>query len=151
MKLKTIRVLNVFIAALLAGSLFGSWLGYNPSDLSAMAYVEQQQNAIRSLNVMMPLIGLITIILTITAAFYQKKNKSVFIPLLIAAGLLVLSALVTRFGNQPINAIVMTWTKTDVPASWTELRDKWWSLHIIRTIACVVALLLITIASVRKD
>jgi len=151
MNLKVIRVLNVFIAALLAGSLFGSLTGYNPGSLSAVSYVEQQQNAIRSLNTLMPLLGLITIILTIIAAFYQRKNKKVFITLLIATVLLLISALITKFGNQPINAIVMTWNKADIPVNWTDFRDRWWSLHVIRAISALIALLLITVASIRKD
>ena len=151
MNLTVIRILNTLLAALLAGSLFGSWMGYNPADLSALAYTEQQQNAIRSLNTLMPVLGLITIIVTIIAAFYQKRNKKVFISLLVAAGLLVMSAVVTRFGNQPINAVVMTWSTTDIPADWKALRDSWWTLHIVRTIASLAALLLIIIAGTRND
>lgn len=150
MSLTIIRVLNVFVAALLAGAMFGITMGYNPAALSSGAYLEQQQNVIRSLNVLMPVMGLITIILTIIASYYQRKSKSVFIALLIASILLVISAVITRFGNQPINATVMTWSKADIPTNWTELRDKWWMLHIVRTFCSVAALLLIIISSIRK-
>jgi hypothetical protein len=150
MNLQIIRILNVFIAALLAGSLFGSWMGYNPESLSAGAYLEQQQHAIKSLNTLMPAMGLITIVLTLIAAFYQRKHSLRLILLVTAAVLLLLSALITKFGNQPINAIVITWEKNDIPSDWTSLRDKWWSLHIMRTIASIVALLLIIVASVRR-
>jgi anthrone oxygenase-like protein len=150
MNLTIIRVVNVFVVALLGGALFGITMGYNPVNLSPGAYLEQQQNAIRSLNVLMPVIGLIGIMLTVIAAVFQYKNKGVFMTLLIAAGLLVISGLVTKFGNQPINAIVITWTKNDIAGNWIELRDKWWLLHIIRTACSVIALFLIIVASVGK-
>ena len=55
----------------------------------------------------------------------QRDSKTVFISLLIAAMFLIISGLVTRFENQPINSIVMTWNKADIPINWTTLRDKW--------------------------
>ncbi len=70
--------------------------------------------------------------------------------LLAAAGLLVISGLVTRFGNQPINSIVMTWKKADVPDNWAALRDQWWSFHVIRTSTAIVAFCLIVLANLRK-
>src|SRR6185312_13193803 len=145
-----IRFLNIMMAVLIAGTLFGIWVGYNPRNLPPATYVEQQQSAIKALNTLMPLLGLITIFLTLLSAFLQKDNKTVFITLIIAAVFLIISGLVTRFGNQPINSIVMTWNKADVPANWTELRDKWWSLHIIRAITAFVAFCLIAWAGMPK-
>lgn len=57
MTMSIVRFLNIFMAALVAGTIFGIWIGYNPMSLSATAYLEQQQNAIRSLNVLMPVLG----------------------------------------------------------------------------------------------
>jgi hypothetical protein len=80
---------------------------------------------------------------TILAAFLQKENKVIFISLLVAAIFLIISGLITRFGNQPINDIVMTWSKETPPGNWIQLRDKWWSLHVIRTIFALFALCII--------
>lgn len=146
-----IRFLNIVMAGLIAGTLVGIWIGYNPQNLSAQTYVEHQQSVIKALNTLMPLLGLITIILTVLSAIMQRDNKTIFISLLIAAVLLIISGLVTRFGNQPINSIVMTWNKADVPSNWTELRDKWWSLHIIRALTAMAAFCLIVWIYVQKD
>ena len=146
-----IRFLNLIMAALIAGVLFGIWIGYNPKNLSAQTYVEQQQAVIKALNTLIPLLGLITIILTVASAFMQKQNQIVFVTLLVAAGFLIISGLVTKFGNQSINSIVMTWNKTDVPGNWTELRDKWWSFHIVRTLTAFIAFCLIMWSGMRKD
>ena len=48
-----IRFLNIIIAALLAGTSFGIWMGFNPLNLSPLTYIEQQQNMIRALNTSM--------------------------------------------------------------------------------------------------
>jgi hypothetical protein len=139
------------MAGLIAGTLFGIWIGYNPKSFSVQTYVEQQQGAIKALNTLMPLLGALTIILTIISAFLQKQNQTVFITLLIAAAFLIISGLATRFGNQPINSIVMTWDKITAPNNWSELRDKWWSFHLIRTLAAFIGFCLIIWASMRKD
>ena len=123
----------MLLAGLIAGTLFGISIGFNPKNLTATTYLEQQQSVIKSLNFLMPLLGLITILLTLTSAILQHTHRNIFIPLLIAAGFLMVSALVTKFGNQPINSIVMTWNKSNMPSGWVELRNKWWSLQLIRT------------------
>lgn len=119
--------------------------------LSGTAYLEQQQNAIRSLNTLMPILGAIAILLTLLSAFMQRKSKAVFITLLVAAACLIASGLITKFGNQPINAIVMTWKPDSMPADWTTLRDNWWTFHIQRTLSSMAGLALVIWASIRKD
>ena len=150
MQLLAVRFLNLLMAGLVAGTLLGISLGYNPKNLSALAYLEQQQNAIKSLNTLMPILGFITIVITLTSAFLQKSNKTIFIVLLVATAFLIISGLVTRLGNQPINSMVMNWGNADMPADWMSLRDKWWTFHIVRTITAVTAFGLIIWASLRR-
>ena len=140
-------VLSV-VLALLVGTMFGIWVGFNPTSLSASAYVEQQQNAIRALNVLMPVLGSIVVLLTLVSAILQRKDRKALVLLIVAAAFLVVSGLLTRFGNQPINAIVMTWDVARPPANWTELRDQWWGFHRLRTISGILALVLIAWACV---
>ena len=146
-----IRFLNITTAGLLAGIIFGIWLGFDPGTFSFTTYLEHQQAAINALNVLMPVLGLITIILTLVSAFRQKNSKGAFFTLLLAAVLLMITGLVTKFGNQPINTIVMTWTHADVPSDWTELRDRWWTLHKIRSCFSVFAFMLIVWTSSKKN
>ncbi|QHT71649.1 DUF1772 domain-containing protein [Rhodocytophaga rosea] len=151
MLLTIVRFLNIFLAALVAGTIFGIWLGYDPHTLSASTYVEQQQNTIRALNVLMPLLGFITILVTALSAYLQRAQKAILLTLLMAAVLLIASGLITRFGNQPINSIVMTWNASSPPVNWTQLRDQWWFLHMLRTFFSVVALCLIIAASIKRN
>ena len=148
MTLSFVRLANIIFAALIAGGMFVIWAGYDPATLSPSTYVEQQQNAIRALNVVMPVLGAIAIALTLISAFLQRKDRTVFVLLIVATAFLIISGVVTRFGNQPINALVITWDIARPPANWTELRDQWWGFHRLRTFCGLIALALITWASI---
>ena len=139
------------MAGLVSGIIVGIWLGFDPGTFSFSTYLEHQQTAIKGLNVLMPILGFITILLTLVSAFLQKNNKNVFFTLLLAAVLLIISGLVTRFGNQPINEIVMTWTNVDVPSDWTELRDRWWTLHKIRSGCSFIAFIMVAWTNIKKN
>lgn len=147
---QTIQFLNIVLAGLIAGIIFGIWLGYNPQELSAVTYVEQQQNAIRHLNVIMPILGSISIMLTLIYAALCRGDKLERNLLLLAVALFVVSGLVTRFGNQPINAIVIAWDAKNPQDIWMELRDKWWTFHIIRTISTLIGFAIIVWVTVRN-
>jgi uncharacterized membrane protein len=139
------------MVALVTGTIFGIWIGYNPKDLSAPTFIEQQQNAILALNTLMPILGLITILLTLTSAFLQRKDKIAFSILVVASVFLIVSGLITKFGNQPINSIVMTCDMNTPPNNWTELRNQWWIFHEFRTLSAFIGLCLIVWTSLKKD
>jgi Domain of unknown function (DUF1772). len=136
------------MAALVVGAMFGIWLGFDPRGLTASAYVEQQQTAIRALNVVMPVLGAIAIALTIGQAWLVRSSRVSFRLLLSGAVLLMAAGLITRFGNQPINARVITWNAVAPPTVWIEARDEWWHFHVLRTIAGLAALACIIAGSI---
>jgi uncharacterized membrane protein len=146
MAMNIIRFVLLVLMALLVGSMFGILIGYNPASLSASAYVEQHQNAVRSLNTLFPVMGAICIVLTAVLAARSGANRRVRYLLLAAVLLMLVAALVTRFGNQPINAIIMTWNTQVQPANWEQLRDQWWQWHVVRTIAAILAFSFVVLA-----
>ena len=151
MRTAFIRFLNIILAAILAGASFGIWIGFNPLNLSPSTYIEQQQNTIQALNFLMIALVVSATIITIASAFLQKSNKPIFFVLLIAAIFFIACIFISRFGNQPINDSIMTWTKNSYPDNWSILRDQWWSFHILRTVAELIALFLVTWASIKKN
>ena len=146
-----VRFLNIIVAGLLAGVSFGIWIGFNPSGLSPSTFIEQQQNMLQSLRTLMVSLVVLATIITILSAYLHKHDKSAFIPLILAAVFFIACILITRFGNKPIDDMVIIWTKDALPDNWTELRDNWWSFHILRTIAEIIALFLVTWTSIKKD
>ena len=141
-----IRFILMVVLALVAGTMFGILVGFNPASLSALAYIEQQQNAIRSFNTLLPVMGAACILLTATLAIMSKGDSRGRYLLVAAAILMVVAALVTRFCNQPINAVVMTWSVQAPPANWMQQRDNWWHWHMVRSLAGIAALVLTVIA-----
>jgi uncharacterized membrane protein len=143
-----VRFVSLLLTSLLVGTMFGIWLGFNPAALTFMAYVEMQQNAIRALNVSLPILGLACILLTVALAALTKDDKRGRYLLVAAAICLIAAGLITRFANQPINAVVITWSAQAPAANWQELRDTWWHWHVLRTAAGVAALVLLLLAAV---
>ena len=146
MKANAVRFVLLMLVALLVGTMVGIWAGFNPAGLSPSAYVEQQQNAIRAFNVLLPAVGAGCILLALLLAFMSAGDPSRRYLLVAVAALLVVAGLVTRFGNQPINAIVVTWSAQAPAANWAQLRDEWWQWHIVRSLAGVGALALLVLA-----
>jgi hypothetical protein len=146
----TIRFLNIILAALLAGTSFGIWMGFNPMNYSPSTYVEQQQNLLRSLNALMIFLVVTATLVTIVSAILHRKNKRDFITLFIAAGFFIGCILITRFGNAPIQNNMLTWSAHSLPGNWMIVRDEWWRFHIMRTITELIALCLIVWTSIKK-
>ena len=144
-----IEFFTLLLAALVVGTMFAVWLSFNPMGLSAAAYVVQQQRCIRSLNVVMPVLGAITVLLTIASAILSIDDWLRLSLLLSALACFATAGLITRFANQPINQIVMTWSADAPPADWTRRRDDWWRWHMLRTIFGLGGLCLL-IAAVLK-
>lgn len=143
-----IRFVNIIIAALLAGTSFGIWMGFNPMHYSAATYIEQQQNLVRSLNTLMVSLVIVATLITAVSAYLQRKDKKIFVALLVAAACFAACIFISRFGNLPIQKEMLNWTADLLPSDWAMLRDEWWSLHIMRTIAELIALVIVAWTSV---
>jgi uncharacterized membrane protein len=118
--------------------------------LSASAFVETQQNAIRALNVPFPVLVLACIVFTASLAALTKTDKRARWLLVIAALCLAAAGLITRFANQPINAVVMGWSAQAPASNWAELRDTWWYWHTLRTVVAVSGFALALLAAVGR-
>lgn len=146
MTAQIIRFVLLVALGLLVGTMFGIWVGFNPANLSSAAYVEQQQNAIRALNTLLPAMGAVCILCAAALAFLSKNDSRSRYLLVAAALLLVVAGLVTRLGSQPINAVVMTWSVQAPAANWAQLRDDWWHWHVVRSIAGIAAFAIAVLA-----
>jgi len=62
----------------------------------------------------------------------------------------IISGLVTRFANMPINAIVRGWNSATPPDHWTALRDAWWRWHCLRLCSAVAGMVLLILATLER-
>jgi hypothetical protein len=146
-----IRFVNIILVALLAGTSFGIWIGFSPEDYLVTTYIEQQQHLVHSLNSLMVFLVMMATLITIISAFVHRQSKTVFITLLFGAVFLASCIFISRFGNLPIQTEMLKWSPNSYPLNWTELRDKWWMYHILRTNGELIALILVTWSSVQKQ
>ena len=139
-----LQVLSLLLISLVVGSMFGIWRGYNPTSFSPTTFVEVHQGAVRGLNILLPAMALVSI-LTVVALSWLGRGLPQSLWLYIAAAVaMVAGGLITRFGNQPINAVIMAWGAVP-PDGWQMIRDTWWNWHLARLAAGIAGeLLLIT-------
>ena len=134
------QLMAILLIALIAGSTFGIWQGYNPTLYSQDTFLEVHRGAVHGLNTLLPLMGLATMILTLVLTLRSDRQTALRGLYWSTLALLVLAGLITRFANQPINAVVIAWTAVTVPDNWTEIRDSWWFWHTVRTLVSIAAL-----------
>ena len=136
----------LFFTALVAGGAFVIWIDYNPAGMSATFYVEKMQHAIRVFTAPLPTIVILSVLSTAASAFLARRERPGFY-LLVAASLCALAvALITAFGNIPINNQITTWSAASPPSAWIELSAQWWQFQTARTIAAVCGLALLILA-----
>ncbi len=141
-----LKIVAILLLAMIAGSTFGIWRGYDPANYSSTTFLEVHKGAVSGLNILLPAIAMACIVVTALLAFQSYHQSPAFFMYLIALALLVAGGAITRLINQPINADVMAWTASAMPANWTEVRDHWWVWHVIRTYIAGAALLTLLMA-----
>ncbi len=129
-----LQVIGLLLISLIAGSMFGVWRGYNPAAFSPATFVEVHQGAVRGLNTLLPVLGFACILTVATLAWLGRASSQSMSLYILATLAMVAAGLITRFGNQPINAIIMAWDSVP-PAGWEDLRDQWWTWHLARLVA----------------
>jgi len=140
-----IKTMGLALAFVLFIIIVGVAVFNNPAGLSGSDYTWRQQAVIRMLNIPMPILGAVTIVIGLVTAFLERAVPHAWKWWLAGAFLFVLTGLVTRLCNQPINAVVMTWNPNAPPLDWQILRDQWWRWHLIRVVLSSAGLVLYVI------
>lgn len=142
----------LFFVGLVAGAAFAIWFDYDPAGMSPAFYAEKMQHAIRVFTVPLPTVVILGLLFTIVSTFLARRDRP-DLYLLIAASICIIAvALITAFGNIPINNQIMTWSINSPPSNWLELGERWWLFQTVRTIVAIGGLsLLILSALIRRD
>ena len=128
---RILQAASLVVTSLVVGAMFGVWGGYNPALYSPSTFVEVHQGAVRGLNALLPAMGFAAVAMAATLAYLARGRGPVFWLHVGATAALAVAGIVTRFGNQPLNDIVMSWGTTP-PEGWQALRDTWWNWHLAR-------------------
>ena len=144
------QILALVLLSLVAGSMFGTWRGYDITTYSAATFVDVHQGTVRGLNMLLPAMAAGALALVLLLAVVARGRQATMGLYLATALAIIAGGAITRLLNQPINDQVMEWTQATIPANWTILRDSWWNWHQAR-LAFTFGAQLLLIAAIFAD
>ena len=147
-----VQVIAILCSGLMAGLLFGDWLGtsFARARMSDSSFIELQQivhvNYLRTL----PALSSAAVIAPIVWLFmWRSRRGHVEFGLLLAAAIaLVIGQAITFLINVPINDQLESWRAASPPSNARQIWSRWETAHIVRTIFWVGGFLLEIIALV---
>jgi hypothetical protein len=86
--------------------------------------------------------------LSLVIATAKAPSSLVFISATIALVALVTEILLTLKGNLPINDVINTWSADNVPATWADLREQWFTIFQYRQTASISGFVSLLIGAV---
>lgn len=151
MILKIWELISIFLSALVTGVFWGPWVGLSRSikTFEAEVFLAIGHRMIRNLAPIMPLLmpaAILSIVPVLVISFHGRPLAFYFT----LAGFALLSAalLVTLIVEVPIDDQIKKWTVATLPDHWHDLRDRWETFHVIRTVACLAGLFLLLIGAI---
>jgi Domain of unknown function (DUF1772) len=137
------RVAAVVSSVLSSGVFAGTVAALSPSKrgFDSRTYVTVQQATVRNLRPVMgfllpaSVLANLAVLVTTDRADTRARRQAV-------TGVLgpLASLLLTARWELPINARVLTWDPDHPPAGWTADRDRWETVHLIRTATALIGL-----------
>jgi len=150
--LKIIRVVAVLCSGLMAGLLFGDWLGpsFARSAMSASSFIQFQQ--IVHINYLRTLPALSTVAIAAPIMWLiilrRRRNIAEFKVLLTATIAIAIGYTITFVFSVPVNNQLEMWNVAAPPENAREIWSQWEKAHVVRTNFWVVGFFLETVALV---
>jgi uncharacterized membrane protein len=148
--LSTTRVVAILSSGLMAGLLFGDWLGpsFARATMSASSFIQFQQ--IVHVNYLRTLPALSTIALAapiLWLIMLRARRDSPEFKLLVAVTVVIaIGYTITFVFNVPVNNQLETWNAAAPPANAREIWSQWEKAHVVRTIFWMAGFFLETVA-----
>ena len=149
-RLSITRVIAVCSSGIMAGLLFGDWLGpaFARSAMNVSSFIEFQQ--IVHINYLLTLPALSTLALAapvLWLVMVRKRRESAEFRIVLAASIAIaIGFTITLVFNVPVNDQLETWNVAAPPANAREIWSKWEKAHVIRTVFWVLGFFLEVIA-----
>lgn len=128
-----IHALAVCCTGIITGGQYVVSFDYNPAGTTASFYTEKMQYAIHHIGT--PLFAMLiasTILCFLSAGLYFRDSRSTSVLLAGAGALLLIGAVITRFGNIPLLDLIDTWNVAAPPADWLDITERWYMFHSVR-------------------
>lgn len=151
MMLKIWEVISIFLLALVTGVFWGPWLGLSRSITSFQpeVFLAIGHRMIGNLAPVMPILMPAAMLSVLPVLFLSYSDRpGTFYLNLAGLGLFIVALLVTLIVEVPIDNKIINWTVATLPENWEQLRDRWETFHVIRTIASAAGLALLLIGAI---
>jgi hypothetical protein len=137
MKTELPQFLGLTATGLMAGAFLYGLLNVVPTfyEVPITVHLIYRIQLMNHNGITMQILMAASIICPIWYAVTHKHVKSVMAISLLSAVLALISLLITRFGNVPINHIIKTWSASQLPSNWQFLLHKWDQYNLIRVLA----------------
>ena len=142
MKNRIIHIAALFFLMLITGVFWGTWFTLTRSieSFSAEEFIHIGQVIISNVAVPMRFIMPLGIILMFLSLWPERQHKTTTYVLgWIGCILTVAVLLITLLVLVPIDNDIKEWTASTIPSGWPDIRDKWSTFHMLRTVASLVS------------
>jgi uncharacterized membrane protein len=141
--LKIVQFITLALTTLVAGVMWGTWLGLSRSiaSFSAPTFLDIGHSMIANLAPVMPALMSSAVASAAALSVLSYREGSPGFPFVTAGlGLLIVAVVITLLVEVPIDNQIRVWTPTSLPTDWRELRDRWSAFHVVRTFTSVAAM-----------
>jgi uncharacterized membrane protein len=135
--LAVIRVVAIVTSGLMAGLLFGDWLGpsfaRSAMDLSSFVHFQQiiHDNYVRALPFVSPPASMLPLVWLILLRRHRRSAE--FRLVAIAALAIAAATAITFLVNIPVNSQLESWAAGNPPSNAREIWAAWETAHVVRT------------------
>ena len=138
MGLSIARTVSLLCAGLMAGLLFGDWLGpaFARAAMSEASFIQFQQIVHLNYLRVLPALSLLALVAPIAWLFLlrHRRGSREFRLLLVATVAIAIGFTITFVYNVPVNDQLETWNPAAPPANAREIWSRWEKAHVVRTI-----------------
>ena len=138
------RFAALMLSALSTGVFFGTRTSLGPSTrgFTPRTYVEVQQATVRNLRPVMGVLlpAAVAVNAGMLALSWRDRRSPEFALTAVGFAAQTGSLVLTTAIELPINARVLAWSPDDPPPGWQDTRDRWATVHTLRTASAVVGL-----------
>ena len=145
-----VQIIALLCSGLMAGLLFGDWLGpsFARARMSASSFIEFQQIVHYNYLVTLPALSFLAVIAPVVwlVLWRSRRRAPEFWILLVATVLIIIGQAITFLVNVPVNDVLETWNPAAPPSDARQVWARWETAHVVRTVVWVAGFLLETVA-----
>jgi uncharacterized membrane protein len=117
---------------------------------SASFYTEYKQLIIRAHMLPLPLLGVGGLLAALAVLYFGRRDKLTAWMTSAAILFVIIGMVITLTIHFPSNDQILTWSPEAPPADWEQLRDRWRNANTVRSVAAIIAFVLLEVPMVSK-